>query len=68
MKGPGVQQFQDAVKAFARGQYATARAGFSAIDRLDSSSALIPPLKAFLAELTLLENPTDHARREAIAQ
>ncbi|RPH80069.1 MAG: hypothetical protein EHM80_06245, partial [Nitrospiraceae bacterium] len=68
MKGPGVQQFQDAVKAFARGQYAAARAGFSAIDRLDSSSALIPPLKAFLAELTLLENPTDHARREAIAQ
>ena len=32
------------------------------------TSALIPPLKAFLAELTLLEDPTDHGRREAITQ
>ena len=39
-----------------------------ALATLDSASALIPPLKAFLAELTLLENPTDHGRREAIAQ
>ena len=66
MEGPGVVQFQEAVKAFARGQYAAARAGFSALDTLDSSSALIPPMKAFLAELTLLENPSDHARGEAL--
>ena len=66
MEGPGVVQFQEAVKAFARGQYAAARAGFSALDTLDSSSALIPPMKAFLAELTQLENPSDHARREAL--
>lgn len=66
MEGPGVVQFQEAVKAFARGQYAAARAGFSALDTLDSSSALIPPIKAFLAELTLIENPSDHARGEAL--
>ena len=65
-EGAGVVQFQEAVKAFARGQYAAARAGFSALDTLDSSSALIPPMKAFLAELTQLENPSDHARREAL--
>jgi TolA-binding protein len=66
MEGPGVVQFQEAVKAFSRGQYAAARAGFSALETLDSSSALIPPMKAFLAELTLLEHPSDHARREAL--
>ncbi len=66
MEGPGVAQFQEAVKAITRGQYAAARAGFSALDTLDSSSVLIPPMKAFLAELTLLENPSDHARREAL--
>ena len=66
MEGPGVVQFQEAVKAFTRGQYAAARAGFSALDTLDSTSALIPPMKAFLAELTLLEHPSDHARREAL--
>ncbi len=66
MEGPGVAQFQEAVKAFSRGQYAAARAGFSALETLDSSSALIPPMKAFLAELTLLEHPSDHARREAL--
>ncbi len=66
MEGPGVAQFQEAVKAFTRGQYAAARAGFSALDTLDSSSPLIPPMKAFLAELTLLEHPSDHARGEAV--
>ena len=66
MEGPGVVQFQEAVKAFTRGQYAAARAGFSALDTLDSSSTLIPPMKAFLAELTLLEHPSDHARGEAL--
>jgi tetratricopeptide (TPR) repeat protein len=64
----GALQFQAAVDALGSGQYAVARAGFDKLATLDSSSSLIPPLKAFLAELTLLENPTDHGRREAIAQ
>jgi TolA-binding protein len=68
MEGPGAAQFQAAVEALGRGQYAAARAGFDKLSTLDSSSELIPPLKAFLAELTLLENSTDHGRREAIAQ
>ncbi|MGH7181752.1 MAG: tetratricopeptide repeat protein [Nitrospiraceae bacterium] len=68
VEGAGALQFQTAVEALGRGQYAAARAGFDKLATLDSSSALIPPLKAFLAELTLLENPTDHGRREAITQ
>lgn len=68
VEGPGALPFQEAVKALARGQYAAARAGFDALATLDSASALIPPLKAFMAELTLLEDPTDHGRREAITQ
>ena len=68
VEGPGALQFQSAVDAFGRGQYAIARAGFDKLASLDSSSPLIPPLKAFLAELTLLDNPTDHGRREAIAK
>lgn len=68
VEGPGSLQFQEAVKALTRGQYGVARAGFAALATLDSASVLIPPLKAFLAELTLLEDPTDHGRREAITQ
>lgn len=68
VEGPGALQFQAAVEALTRGQYAVARLGFNRLATLDSSSVLIPPLKAFLAELTLLEDPTDHGRREAIAQ
>jgi TolA-binding protein len=68
VEGPGALQFQEAVKALARGQYAVARSGFDALAALDSTSTLIPPLKAFMAELTLLEDPTDHGRREAITQ
>ena len=68
VEGPGALQFQEAVKALARGQYAIARSGFDALAALDSTSTLIPPLKAFMAELTLLEDPTDHGRREAITQ
>ena len=68
VEGPGSLQFQEAVKAFARGQYAVARSDFAALATLESDSVLVPPLKAFLAELTLLEDPTDHGRREAIAQ
>src|ERR1043165_9206396 len=66
--GPGSIPFKEAVEAFSRGRYAVARSGFDALATIDSSSALIPPLKAFLAELTILENPTDYGRREAIAQ
>lgn len=68
VEGAGALPFQEAVKAFTRGQYAAARAGFDALAALDSTSPLIPPLKAFMAELTLLEDPTDHGRREAITQ
>ena len=68
VEGPGALQFQAAVEAFGRGHYAVARADFDKLLALDSSSELIPPLRAFLAELTLLESPTDHGRREAIAQ
>jgi len=68
VEGPGALQFHEAVKAFTRGQYPVARAGFAALATLDATSELIPPLKAFLAELTLLEDQTDHGRREAITQ
>lgn len=68
VEGPGALPFQEAVKALARGQYAAARAGFDSLATLDSTSALIPPLKAFMAELILLEDPTDHGRREAITR
>ncbi len=65
---PGALQFQAAIEALGRGQYAVARADFDKLVALDSSSELLPPLRAFLAELTLLEDPTDHGRRESIAQ
>ena len=68
VEGPGSLQFQEAVKALTRGEYAVARSGFDALATLDSDSSLVPPLKAFLAELTRLEDPTDHGRREAISQ
>ena len=68
VEGPGALQFHAAVEALARGHYTVARAGFDKLATLDSGSALIPPLKAFLAELTLLEDPTDHGRREAMTQ
>jgi len=58
----------EAIEAFTHGQHAAARAGFEALAMLDSANVLVPPSKAFLAELTLLEDPTDHGRREAIAQ
>jgi TolA-binding protein len=64
----GALQFQAAVDALGSGHYAIARAGFDKLATLESSSSLVPPLKAFLAELTLLENPTDHGRRDAIEQ
>jgi len=68
VEGPEYLQFKEAVEAFTRGEYVVSRSGFDALAPLDSSSALIPPLKAFLAELTVIEDPTDYGRREAIAQ
>src|SRR4029079_3345859 len=68
VEGPEYLQFKGAAEAFTRGEYVVARSGFDALAILDSSSALIPPLKAFLAELTVIEDPTDYGRREAIAQ
>jgi TolA-binding protein len=68
VEGPESAQFLAAVEALTRKQYNVARAGFDALAKLDSARGLIPPLKAFLAELTLIENPTDQGRREAIAQ
>jgi hypothetical protein len=68
VEGPEYRQFKEAVEAFTRGEYVVARSAFDALATLDSSSALIPPLKAFLAELTVIEDPTDYGRREAIAQ
>jgi len=68
VEGPEFIQFQQAAEAFARGQYAVAHAGFDTLATLDSDSALVPPLKAFLAELTLLEDQTDHGRTAAIFQ
>ena len=68
LEGPESVQFKKAAEAFTRGEYAVAHSGFEALATLDSSSVLIPPLKAFLAELTRLEDPTDYGRREAIAQ
>ena len=68
VEGQEYLQFKEAAEAFTRGEYVVARSGFDALATLDSSSALIPPLKAFLAELTVIEDPTDYGRREAIAQ
>lgn len=68
VKGPESLRFQEAVEALNQGQYAVAREGFEALATLNSSNVLVPPMKAFLAELILLEDPTDHGRREAIAQ
>lgn len=68
VEGPDSLQFQEAVAAFKHGQYAMARAGFVALVKHDPDSVLVPPTKAFLAELTLLEDPTGHGRSEAITQ
>ncbi|MEK7236209.1 MAG: tetratricopeptide repeat protein [Nitrospirota bacterium] len=68
VEGSGSLQFQETVAAFKHGQYAVARAGFSALLKQDPDSRLVPSMKAFLAELTLLEDPTGHGRAEAITQ
>ena len=68
MEGPDSLQFQEAVASFKHGQHATSRAGFAALINHDPDSVLVPAAKAFLAELTLLEDPTGHGRSEAITQ
>lgn len=68
VEGPGSVQFEEAVKAYVHGQYSAAFTGFSALAKLDPTSDLVPPLKAFLAELILIKDRTDHGRREAMDQ
>jgi len=68
VEGPDSLQFQEMIASFKHGQYAMARAGFAALVKHDPDSELVPSAKAFLAELTLLEDPTDHGRTEAITQ
>lgn len=67
-EGPDSLQFQETIAAFKQGQYAKARAGFTALVKHDPGSVLVPSTKAFLAEITQLEEPTGHGRAEAITQ
>ncbi len=67
-EGPDSLPFQETVALFKHGQYAMARAGFAALVKHDPDSVLVPSAKAFLAELTLLEDQTGHGRSEAITQ
>lgn len=67
-EGAGSLPFQEAVASFKHGEYAIARAGFLALIKQDPDSILAPSAKAFLAELTLLDDPTSHGRSEAITQ
>lgn len=68
VEGPDSLQFQEAVAAFKHGQYAIARAGFTALVKRDLDNSQVASAKAFLAELTPLEDPTAHGRSEAITQ
>lgn len=67
-EGAGSLPFQEAIASFKHGEYALAREGFSVLAKQDPDSRLVPSIKAFLAELTVLEDPTAHGRSEAIAQ
>lgn len=68
LQGQDSLQFQEALAVFKRGQYATARAGFDALAKLYPQSTLTPTTVAFLAELTMLEQPAGRGRTEAITQ
>ncbi len=67
-EGADSLQFQEMIASFKHGQYAIARTGFTALVERDSDSMLASSAKAFLAELTLLEDPTNHGRLDAIDQ
>jgi TolA-binding protein len=68
VEGPDSLQFQEMVASFKHGQYAMARTGFAALVKRNPDSALVPATKAFLAELTVLEDSTSQGRAEAISQ
>ncbi len=68
LQGQDALQFQEALAAFKRGQYVTAREGFNALAKLYPQSSLVPTTLAFLADLTVLEQPTGRGRTEAINQ
>jgi TolA-binding protein len=68
MEGPDSLPFQEAVASFKHGQHAASRAGFAALVKRNPDSVLTPATKAFLAELTVLEDTTAHGRSDAIAQ
>ena len=60
--------FQDAVAAFKHGQYAKARAAFTALVKEEQDITVLAAAKAFLAELPLIEDPAGRGQAEAIAQ
>ncbi|MEO5863567.1 MAG: hypothetical protein ABIQ79_00810, partial [Nitrospiraceae bacterium] len=67
-EGADALLFMEAVASFKHGEHALAHAGFAALVQHDSDSALGAAAKAFLAELTLIEDPTNHGRLEAMTQ
>ncbi len=67
-EGSNSLQFQEAIDSFKHGEYALAREGFSTLVKQDPDSRLMPSIKAFLAEITLREDPTTRGRSEAILQ
>ncbi len=67
-EGADALQFMEAVTSFKQGEHALARAGFAALVQHDSDSALATAAKAFLAELTLIEDSSNHGRLEAMTQ
>ncbi len=61
-------QFLEAVTAYRRGAYEAAQSGFDAFVMLYPESALIPASVAFNAELTVLNEPVNRKRAEAVNQ
>ncbi len=66
--GQESSQFREAVAAFRRGQWEAARSGFDAFGMLYPESPLLPATVAFNAELTVLADPTNRRRAEAVNQ
>jgi tetratricopeptide (TPR) repeat protein len=68
VEGQEASQFREAVSAFRRGQWDVARSGFDAFAMLYPESALRPATIAFNAEVTVLAEPTNRRRAEAVNQ
>jgi len=66
--GQEASQFLEAVTAFRRGDYEAAQAGFDAFAMLYPESVLIPAAVSFNAELTVLAEPVNRKRAEAVSQ